>query len=58
MADFTVLDDSAYTVLKSRIDYLIEKVRVMNNAIDNQMPSEALLELRRTLQTVEGWDEA
>jgi hypothetical protein len=43
--------------LDERLAYLIEKIGIMNNAIDNEMPSEALLELRRTQQTIEGWEE-
>ena len=38
-----------------KLAYLIEKIRVVNQAIDNEMPSEALLELRRTQQMIEGW---
>ena len=41
--------------LDERLAYLIEKIGIMNNAIDNEMPSEALLELRRTQQTIDGW---
>jgi hypothetical protein len=41
--------------LDERLAYLIEKIGIMNNAVNNEMPSEALLELRRTQQTIEGW---
>jgi hypothetical protein len=44
-----------YNLLSDRLDYLIEKIRVVNQAIDNSMPDEALLELRRTQQAIEGW---
>jgi hypothetical protein len=43
---------------EEKMEYLIEKIRVMNQAVDNAMPSEMLLELRRTQQTIEGWDNA
>lgn len=39
-----------------KLEYLIEKIAIMNNAVDNEMPSEALLELRRTQQMIEGWN--
>jgi hypothetical protein len=39
-----------------KLEYLIEKIRVMNQAVDNSMPDELLLELRRTQQKIEGWD--
>jgi hypothetical protein len=40
-----------------KLAYLIEKIRVVNQAIDNGMPDEALLELRRTQQMIEGWQD-
>lgn len=40
-----------------KLAYLIEKIRVVNQAIDNEMPDKALLELRRTQQMIEGWQD-
>jgi hypothetical protein len=58
MNDFTVIPSSDHDLLHERLEYLTDKIRVMNNAVDNEMPSEALLELRRTKQTIEGWNHA
>lgn len=55
MNDFTVLDSADHGLMQFRLAYLVEKIRVVNQAIDNSMPDEALLELRRTQQTIEGW---
>jgi hypothetical protein len=57
MIDFTVADSAALRVQHERLAYLVEKIRVVNQAIDNSMPDEALLELRRTQQTIESWYE-
>lgn len=43
--------------LDERLQYLMEKIVIMNNAIDNGFPDEALQELRRTKQTIAGWEE-
>lgn len=43
---------------EEKIEYLIEKMRIIGAAIDNHMPSEALLEVRRTLQRIDSWDES
>lgn len=40
---------------KEKVEYLIEKMRIIGSAIDNHMPSEALLEVRRTIQTIDSW---
>lgn len=58
MNDFTVMPSADHGLLQFRLAYLIEKIRVVNQAIDNSMPDEALLELRRTQQAIEGWDHA
>ncbi len=55
MNDFTVIPSADINMLSERLEYLTDKIRVMNNAVDNEMPSEALLELRRTKQTIDGW---
>lgn len=39
-----------------RRDYLIDAIRTMNNALDNELVGDVLLELRRTLATIEGWE--
>ena len=41
---------------KEKLEYLVEKLNIVCAAIDNEMPDEALLELRRTVQTVEQWN--
>lgn len=56
--DFTVLDSADHGLMQFRLAYLIEKIRVVNQAIDNSMPDEALLELRRTQQAIEEWKDA
>lgn len=53
--DFTVIPNADHGLMQFRLAYLIEKIRVVNQAIDNGMPDEALLELRRTQQAIEGW---
>jgi hypothetical protein len=58
MDDFTVLDSADHGLMQFRLAYLVEKIRVVNQAIDNSMPDEALLELRRTQQAIEGWNHA
>jgi hypothetical protein len=58
MNDFTVLSIADHGLMQFRLAYLVEKIRVVNQAIDNEMPSEALLELRRTQQAIEGWNHA
>jgi hypothetical protein len=40
---------------EEKLEYLIEKIRIMNQAVNNGMPSEVLLELLRTQQTIDGW---
>jgi hypothetical protein len=55
MNDFTVLSSADHGLMQFRLAYLVEKIRVVNQAIDNSMPDEALLELRRTQQAIEGW---
>lgn len=55
MTDFTVLNSADHGLMQFRLAYLIEKIRVVSQAIDNEMPDEALLELRRTQQAIEGW---
>jgi hypothetical protein len=57
MNDFTVMPSADHGLLQFRLAYLVEKIRVVNQAIDNEMPSEALLELRRTQQMIEGWND-
>lgn len=56
MNDFTVFPSADHGLMQFRLSYLVEKIHIMNNAIDNEMPDEALLELRRVSQTVEGWN--
>ncbi len=55
MNDFTVIPSADHGLMQFRLAYLVEKIRVVNQAIDNSMPDEALLELRRTQQMIEGW---
>lgn len=58
MNDFTVMPSADHGLMQFRLAYLVEKIAVMNNAINNEMPDEALLELRRTQQAIEGWNHA
>jgi|LakMenEpi03Aug12_release.lakeMendotaPanAssembly.Ray.scaffolds.fasta_scaffold3850898_2 hypothetical protein len=55
MNDFTVIPSADHGLMQFRLAYLVEKIRVVNQAIDNSMPDEALLELRRTQQAIDGW---
>jgi hypothetical protein len=57
MNDFTVIPSADHGLMQFRLAYLVEKIRVVNQAIDNSMPDEALLELRRTQQTIEEWQD-
>lgn len=36
-------------------DALIESIKCMNNALDNELPGDILLELRRAVSTVDEW---
>lgn len=56
MNDFNVMRSTDFEFQQKRLAYLVEKIRVVNQAIDNSMPDAALLELRRTQQTIEGWN--
>jgi hypothetical protein len=42
---------------KEKIDYLIEALKTVSNAIDNEAPSMALWEVRRVMQTIDSWNE-
>lgn len=42
---------------KEKIQYLVDALKTVSNAIDNQAPSMALWEIRRVIQTVESWDD-
>ena len=55
MNDFTVIPSADHGLMQFRLAYLVEKIRVVNQAIDNSMPDEALLELRKTQQAIDGW---
>jgi hypothetical protein len=48
------LEQSIELALERR-DYLIDAIRTMNNALDNGLIGDVLLELRRSLATIEGW---
>jgi hypothetical protein len=56
MNDFTVLNSAELAIMQERFAHLIEKIHIMNNAIDNCMPGEALLEIRRAKRTIEAWN--
>lgn len=40
-----------------QLGYLKQSIRSMANAIDNEAPDLALLEIRRVVQAMEEWDE-
>lgn len=40
-----------------KLTYLIDKIRTMNNAVNNEAPGFAILELDRIMQTIDGWDD-
>lgn len=53
------MNDSDWTKFEiglERRDYLIDAIRTMNNALDNGLIGDVLLELRRALATIEGWE--
>jgi len=39
-----------------RRDYLIDAIRTMNNALDNGLIGDVLLELRRAMAAIEEWE--
>ena len=41
---------------KEKLDYLIEAMRNVAQAIDNETPDMALWEIRRAMKTIEEWD--
>ena len=41
---------------KEKLDYLIEAMRTISQAIDNETPDMALWEIRRAVKTIEEWD--
>ncbi|MCE5180576.1 MAG: hypothetical protein LLG15_02120 [Betaproteobacteria bacterium] len=41
---------------KEKLDYLIEAMRDIAQAIDNEKPDVALWEIRRAVNTIEEWD--
>lgn len=49
------MTDTQYA--KERLDYLIEKVRIMAEAIDNEAPDMALWEIRRVVKVIDSWKE-
>lgn len=42
---------------EEKLGYLIESIRTMAQAIDNEAPDMMLWELRRVIAAMEGWDE-
>jgi hypothetical protein len=44
--------------IEEKLEYLIEKIRVMNNAVNNETPDFALLEIERVCQMLDGWNDA
>lgn len=40
-----------------KLIYLMESIRIMDQAIDNEAPDLALWELRRVIAKMEEWDE-
>jgi hypothetical protein len=43
---------------EEKLEYLIEKIRIMNNAVNNGTPDFALLEIERVCQMLDGWNDA
>ena len=41
---------------EEKLKYLIEKIHVMNNAVNNEAPDLAILELDRMLQQITEWE--
>ena len=41
-----------------KLTYLIDKIAIMANAIDNESPSMLLWELRRVVEQVETWEKS
>ena len=41
-----------------KMSYLIEKIKTMANAVDNQTPSMLLWELRRVTEQIECWEKS
>lgn len=41
---------------EEKLTYLIDKIRTMNNAVNNEAPDLAILELDRIMQTIDGWE--
>jgi hypothetical protein len=41
-----------------KLTYLIEKIDIMSNAIDNESPSMLLWELRRVVDQIETWEKS
>jgi hypothetical protein len=56
VSTFAMLVVIRNAALRKKVDYLIEKIEVMNNAVDNECPDMALQELRRTKQKLENWE--
>ena len=55
MNDFTVIDSNDIKLLRDRYMYLIDHVQSAVNAIDNELPDEALWELRRLSAAIDEW---
>ena len=43
---------------KEKLDYLIEAMRTISQAIDNETPDMALWEIRRAVKMIEEWEDA
>lgn len=41
---------------EQKLDYLIDAVKAMGNAINNEAPAMALWEIRLAVQAIEEWD--
>ncbi len=58
---FSILDklgiqpNNSINITEQKLLYLINKIDIMNNAVDNGLPSSLLLELRRTKETINSW---
>jgi len=42
---------------EKKLTFLIDKIRTMNNAINNEAPDLALLEIDRVNKIIDGWDD-
>jgi len=40
---------------EEKLEYLVEKIRVMNNAVNNGYPDEMYQELLKVTQMLDGW---